>query len=182
MTARARSTSAALLARPSDARTAPTATSGPRHSDNLSMLNPSVETSLRQRAVWSAGKPNATSDAPGLQKHPPRSDTPSSRARLSTLEKGITRPARSCTLKVTVGPRSRMFEGPYSLTSGRPLACVNERRPSSRYPASRITCALSRRMPTSSISLKPSASAAMLRKSGVPSSKAPVAGERRRCV
>ena len=37
-----------------------------------------------QAAIAAASSPNAASDAPGLQKQPPRSATPASRARAST--------------------------------------------------------------------------------------------------
>ena len=92
-----------LFARPSEARTAPTATSGPRHRCRRGTEKPSPSES-RQRAIRSASNRNAASAAPGLQKQPPRRWTPAAFARCSTRPNGTHRPSRSSTLKATVPP------------------------------------------------------------------------------
>jgi hypothetical protein len=58
------------------------------HSANAERLHPAADVDVRHFAAASAGKPNAFSDAPGLQKHPPRTDTRISLARSSTLAYG----------------------------------------------------------------------------------------------
>src|SRR5437764_1605653 len=79
----ARRMSSALFARPIDARTAPTAVL--LHAAKRSGVKPSPRES-KQAAMRGASRPKAASDAPGLQKHPPRRDTPARRARASTSE------------------------------------------------------------------------------------------------
>ena len=52
-------TSAALFAMPTDARTAPTAVSSPRHAANRSIVNPLRDADAMQARVFPASNPNA---------------------------------------------------------------------------------------------------------------------------
>src|SRR5215204_4282316 len=70
----------------------------------LARLHPSRLVSAMHSAVRSAENPNAASDAPGLQKHPPRTDTPARRACSSTSSYDNASPHTSSTLNVTVPP------------------------------------------------------------------------------
>ena len=124
-------------------------------------------------------RPNADSDAPGLQKQPPRSETPARRARASTSAYGIGVPSRSQTLNAI---------GAAAVASIARAVDAHERRAVARGEASRsssiksrvsaCTCAVRRGIPTSSSRSNPASSAAMPRKSGVPSSNPSWRGRR----
>jgi hypothetical protein len=75
-----------VLAIPTDARTAPTAWAAARarmRSAKAVSVQPARRVSAIAYALSSATKPNAASDAPGLQKQPPRIEMPARRAAAS---------------------------------------------------------------------------------------------------
>ena len=90
-TSMARRTSSALLARPREARSAPTARPSPRQARRPSWLK-SASSASKHGAALPRSIPKAASEAPGLQKQPPRRATPAALARSSTRSKGIGRP------------------------------------------------------------------------------------------
>src|SRR5712671_3911926 len=100
--------SAALFAMPIDARTAPTAVLV--HSAKRSGVKSAPRVS-RQVAIRLASSAKAASEAPGLQKQPPRRETLARLARASTTVYGIGVPPRSQTLKATAPPRAVMSRG-----------------------------------------------------------------------
>ena len=71
------------LAMPSDARTAPTGTTPPRQSRKAARVK-SFRSRSSHSIVSREGMRNATSAAPGLQKHPPRTEIPAAPAAAST--------------------------------------------------------------------------------------------------
>src|SRR5947209_11256397 len=101
--------SSALLASPIETRTAPTAVSV--HSAKRSGVK-SLLRFARQAATRIASSAKAASDAPGLQKQPPRTDTLARRARVSTSEYAIGVPLRSQTLNATAPPHLLRSRGP----------------------------------------------------------------------
>ena len=76
----------------------------------------------------------AASAAPGLQKHPVRSEMPARFASCSTRRSSIRRPLRSWSEKVTVPPRSTVPPGPWICTSRRPPWWRRPARASSSQP------------------------------------------------
>src|SRR3954454_8591613 len=101
--------SSALFASPIDARTAPTAVLV--HWANRSGVK-FVPRPARQAAMRVGSSVNADSDAPGLQKQPPRSETFARRARVSTRAYGSGVPVRSQTLNATAAPHAPRSRGP----------------------------------------------------------------------
>src|SRR5947209_11158024 len=101
--------SSPLFANPIEARTAPTAVL--EHSAKRSgvKFEPRV---ARQAAMRVGSSAKADSDAPGLQKQPPRSETFARRTRVSTRAYGIGVPVRSQTLNAIAPPQALRSRGP----------------------------------------------------------------------
>ena len=116
----ARCTSRSLLARPAEARTAPTAV--PAQAEKRSGVKPGPSCS-RQFVIPRGSRAKAASERAGVAKAAAaQRDAGLAGARLDVRRTGTGWPSRSQTLKAIAQPRSVMPSGPYTRTSGAPLS------------------------------------------------------------